>query len=136
MIRKLLAVFSVLAAGTMLLMLSNCARSQQLQAITISPPAVVYGAAVPPGFTQVPVKLTAYGYYIHPAATKDVSAEATWTVDIPTVASVDSTGNLTAGAGCGIANISASIYTDSGNTKGNVVVGTATITVDLSLIHI
>lgn len=129
MTRKWFGIAALILTALVLLSLSSCARDQKLQAVTITPPAVVYGAAVLPGVTQVPVQLTAYGSYIHPPETKDITTQVTWTVDIPNVAIIDSSGHLTAGPDCGIANVSASLYT-SGNTQGNVVVGFATITVD------
>ncbi|HSY90918.1 MAG TPA: hypothetical protein VK812_06065 [Candidatus Binatus sp.] len=128
--QRWLSLAGLVGAAALLLALANCARSQKLQAITITPSSVVYGSAVPSGTAQIPVKLTAYGSYIHPPETKDVTTQVKWSVDIADVAMVDSSGNLTAGPACGIANLSASIFTSSGNPQGNVVVGFATVTVD------
>jgi hypothetical protein len=128
--QKRLSLAGLVGAAALLLTSPNCARSQKLVSIDVTPSSVVYGAAVPVGVSQVPVKLTAYGSYIHPPETKDITAQVTWSTDIAGVASVDSSGSLTAGPACGIANLSASFYTSSGNPKGNVVVGFATVTVD------
>jgi len=128
MTRKWFGIAALVLTALVLLSLSSCARDQKLQGITISPSAVTYGAAVPAGVTQVPVLLTAYGSYIHPPETKNITTSVTWSSDIALVATVDSSGNLTAGPNCGIANISASSYT-SGNLNGNVVVGFVTVTV-------
>jgi len=127
MIRKWFGFSALVLVASSLLSLS-CARNQHLQAVNIVPSTVTYSSAVPQGVQQSPVKLTAYGSFIHPPETKDVTSEVTWTSDIPDVATVDSAGNLTAGAGCGVTNVSASFYT-SGNTKGNVVVGFMSVTV-------
>ena len=129
MTRKWFSIAALVLTALVLLSLSSCARDQKLQGITITPPAVVYGSAVPTGVTQVPVQLTAYGAYIHPPETKDITTQVKWSVDIANVAIIDTSGHLTAGPDCGIANVSATVYT-SGNTQGNVVVGFATITVD------
>jgi len=129
MTRKWFGIAAFILTAVVLLNLASCARDQKLQGITITPPAVIYGAAVQTGVSQIPVKLTAYGSYIHPPETKDITTQVKWTTDIANVGIIDSSGNLTAGPDCGIANVSATVYT-SGNTQGNVVVGFATVTVD------
>jgi hypothetical protein len=122
--------FSVLAGAAGLLMsLSSCARSQQLQGITISPSAFTYFSPSAPGSQPNPIPLTAYGAYIHPPETKDITSQVTWASDQTVVADVSSGGVLTAGTSCGVANISASFYT-SGKKSGNVVVGMMTVTVE------
>lgn len=129
MIWKWLGVFIILVMAAVVLNLSSCARSQQLQAITLSPSAFTYGSAATPGVQQTPIPLTAYGSYIHPPATKNITTQVTWTSDNAAVANVNNAGQLTAGTVCGIANISATMYT-SGSTSGNLVVGTMTTTVE------
>src|SRR5579864_6525662 len=118
------------AAGTLLLNLSSCARNQDLVSIQIVPSGFTYGSAVPSGLPQTPIPLTAYGTYIHPAETKNITTSVIWASDVTAVATVDNTGGLTAGVDCGGANISASVYTDGGNKNGNVVVGYMFVTVD------
>lgn len=112
-----------------LLSLSSCARSQQLTGITISPSAFTYFAPAAPGVTPNPIPLTAYGTFIHPPETKDITSQVTWSSNQATVAVVSSGGVLTAGTLCGTADVSATYYT-SGNTSGNLVVGTMTVTVE------
>ena len=130
MMRKslMVAAFMVMAAG--LLQLSSCARSQQLEGITVSPSAYTYFSPAPEGTSQTPIPLTAYGAYIHPPETKNITGQVTWASDNTIVADVNSSGQLTDGVACGVANISASLYTDAGKTNGNVVVGTMTVTVE------
>jgi hypothetical protein len=128
--RKWASLAGLVAAAAPLLSLSSCARNQDLVSITIAPPAITYGSAVPAGVIQTPVPLTAYGTYIHPQETKVITSRVTWASDITQVAIVDNGGNLTAGPDCGIANVSASFYTDNGNPNGNVVVASMTVTVD------
>ena len=127
---KWMGIVGIVVAAVWLLNLSSCARSQQLEGITISPSAFTYFSAAASGTQQTPIPLTAYGSYIHPVATKDITSRVTWSTDNSLVADVDSAGNLTAGVACGIGNISASFYTDGGNKNGNVVVGTMTVTVE------
>ncbi len=129
MIRKWLGVSALAVIALVLLNTSSCARSQKLQAITITPSAFTYGSAATPGVQQTPIPLTAYGSYIHPPETKDITTQVTWKSDNAAVADISNVGQLTAGTVCGIANISATVYT-SGDTSGNLVVGTMTTTVE------
>ena len=128
MIRKWFGVAVLLATAMVLLSLSSCARSQKLQGITISPSAFTYFSPAPAGVQQTPIPLTAYGSYIHPPETKDISSQVTWASDNTIVADVSSAGQLTDGVACGVANISATFYT-GGNNSGNLVVGFMTVTV-------
>jgi hypothetical protein len=130
MIRKYVMIVTLVVVAMCLLNLSSCTRNQQLEGITVSPATFTYFSAAPTGTTQTPIPLTAYGSYIHPPETKNITAQVIWTSDNTVVADVSSTGQLTDGVACGIANISASVYTDNGNMNGNVVVGTMTVTVD------
>jgi hypothetical protein len=130
MIRKWFGVTALIIAASSLLSLSSCARNQQLQGVTISPSAFTYFSPAPAGVQQTPIPLTAYGSYIHPQENKDITSQATWASDNTVVADVSSAGQLTDGVACGVANISASFFTDSGNKNGNVVVGYMTVTVE------
>jgi hypothetical protein len=126
---KWMGILGIVVAAIWLLNLSSCARGQQLEGISVSPSAFTYFSPGVSGVIQTPIPLTAYGSYIHPIATKDITSQVTWSSDNTLVADVDSAGNLTAGVACGIGNISASFYTDGGNKNGNVAVGTMTVTV-------
>jgi hypothetical protein len=130
MTRKWFGDTALFLTAIALLSLASCARDQHLNAITILPTGFTYFNPAPPGTTQTPVPLTAYGAYIHPIATKVITSQVTWASDNTIVADVNSAGQLTAGVACGVANISATSYTDGGNTNGNVVVGTMTVTVE------
>jgi Divergent InlB B-repeat domain len=127
--RKWLGVGALIVCGIALLSSSSCARSQQLTAITISPSAFTYFAPASPGSSPNPIPLTAYGTYIHPPETKDITSQVTWASNQTLVADVSSSGVLTAGLACGTANISATYYTD-GNKSGNLMVGFMTVTVE------
>jgi hypothetical protein len=127
---ELISICLLVGAAGLLSSLSSCARNQQLVGITIFPSGFTYGQAATPGISQTSVPLTAYGAYIHPPETKNITDSVIWASDVSAVAAVDSTGGLTAGISCGTANISASVYTDHGNPNGNVVVGFMSVTVD------
>jgi hypothetical protein len=116
------------AASALLLALPSCGH-QRLVAITVSPSQVIFGEPAQPGITQTPVQLTAYGTYIEPSETKNITNQVTWSTDVPSVVSVNG-GSVTAGQDCGVATVTASFFTHSGDPKGNVIVGTATVTVD------
>lgn len=102
----------------------SCGRGQQLIGIQVTPTAVVFGAADPALFVQ----LTATGTYAHPSATKDITSQVTWTSDTVQVAQVTSAGKVSPSTNCGTAGISASLLTN--NPSGNLITGTATVTVD------
>jgi hypothetical protein len=130
MIRKWFGISVLVLLGTSLLSVSSCARNQQLEGITINPSSYTYFSPAPSGATQTPIPLTAYGSYIHPPENKVITTQVTWATDNPVVADVNSSGQLTDGVGCGVANISATLFTDNGNTNGNAVVGFMTVTVE------
>jgi hypothetical protein len=130
MIRKWFGIAVVVILGMALLSVSSCARSQKLEGITISPSSYTYFSPAASGVSQTPIPLTAYGSYIHPPANKVITTLVTWATDNPLTAEVNSSGQLTDGVNCGVANISATMYTDNGNTNGNAVVGFMTVTVE------
>jgi hypothetical protein len=127
---KWISICLLVGAAGLLSSLSSCARNQQLEGIAISPSAFTYFSPAAPNAPQNAIPLTAYGAYIHPAQTKIITSEVTWASDETIVANVTSGGQLTAGTSCGVANISASVYTDAGNPNGNVVVGYMSVTVE------
>jgi hypothetical protein len=128
MFRKWFSIAALVASATLLLSLSSCGHNQHLVSIAVSPQAFTYFSAAPPNVQQTPIPLTAYGTYIHPPETKDITSQVTWTSDNTVVADVSSAGQLTDGTSCGVGNISASFFTD-GKKSGNVVVGFMTVTV-------
>jgi len=130
MIRKWFGIVALVVTASSLLSLSSCAHNQHLQGINIAPSSFTYFAPAVAGEQQTPIPLTAYGTYIHPPETKNITSKVTWASDNGIVAAVDSVGQLTAGVACGVANISASFFTDGGNKDGNVVVGYMTVTVE------
>jgi hypothetical protein len=134
-----LAMSAVVALGAFL-SLPSCGHDQKLVSLTITPTTSTFQE---PGFTPPPPnptqQYTVTATYIHPPATKDATSQATWSIDNG-VATMSSPGLFNASpppagsppgtAGpCGVADISASVPEGTGGS-GNVVIATATITVD------
>lgn len=114
----------------------SCAHDQQLVAISIEPTTETFGAAnIPvPADAGLQVQLRALGHYIHPPVTKDITDQVAWVSNTPQIATITSTGLLTAaGQACGGALVSATVTTNSsaGNrtSKGALVSGTMTTNV-------
>jgi hypothetical protein len=127
MYRKWFAIAALTLAAIVLLSLSSCARPQQLVGITVTPT----GSTITIAFGEVVgTQFTAYGTYIHPPATRDVTKTAVWTTDTPAIIAVDpTTAGLinTTGSGCGKnLGITATVKTSS---SGNIVIGSATMDV-------
>jgi hypothetical protein len=119
-----LAMGALVTMGA-ILSLPSCGHDQKLVSIQIQPSTFTFLTA---GLGQSE-QLTATGTYIHPPATKDITSQATWSVD-DGVVSVSSGLVQTVGNGaCGGADITASLPEGTGGV-GNIVNGYATITVD------
>jgi len=118
------ALAALVALGASL-SLSSCARSQKLVSLQIQPPTHTFLDPYPTGTEQY----TATGTYIHPPETRDVTNEATWTID-DGVVTMSTPGLFTPAKGyCGGGNISASVPEGTGGS-GNIVIAYATVTVD------
>ena len=132
MSRKQYRILSVVVAIASLVALPSCGNDNKLVSIAVQPSTAFF---LTPD-TTLTIKLTALGTYIHPPATKDISNKVTWTSDIPGLVTVDQTGMVaTSGNGsCGIANVTASFFTSANNPAGNVIMGTAAVTVHNSAI--
>lgn len=102
----------------------SCGHPMALQSITITPTSeTVTGPG--PDLPLLPVQYTAYGSFIHPTETVDITKYVTWTSDTPVIATVDTSPSPTPGlvtatgnGSCGIVNITA--------TAGKGVVGPGT----------
>ena len=133
--RKWFSIAAVLTAAMVLLSLSNCARSRKLVSIAVTPPGTNITLT---GFGQVVgTQFTALGTYIHPPESRDITSQAVWTTDSPSIITMDpSQPGLvnTTGTGCGTnLGVTASVYSDPANpSAGSVVVGTTTINVSFS----
>jgi hypothetical protein len=119
-----------LALGTLIvvgaaLALPSCGHDQKLVSMQISPSTYTFLFPTPSASEQY----TAVANYIHPPATKDVTSQATWSVDNGVVTingGLVSPANTT---GCGGATISAMVPEGTGGAS-NIVVAYATTTVD------
>ncbi len=113
----------------------GCGRPQQLVSITIQPDTETFGDANTPVIDDagLNVQLRAFGNYIHPPVTKDITNRVTWTSNSPDVATVSASGLLMAkGNACGNSLITATVLTNTdGNehSTGAIVTGTMTATV-------
>ena len=122
------AAGGVLAA---LLAMLSCAHDQQLTSIEVQPTTENFGAADP---SLGPVQLIAYGHYIHPPVTKDITDQVLWSSNTPTVAVVTSTGALSpGGVACGNALVTATVKTNSSeggrSSSGAIISGSMTANV-------
>jgi hypothetical protein len=111
--------------AALLLGMSGCAHELRLVEITVHPATVEF-------FTPNPgseVHFTAIGTYIHPPGTRDITNQVTWGTAIPQLLNVNGGVVSPTGAGCGVADVSASLNKNTGNSA-NVVIGYATVTVN------
>lgn len=126
---------SVAAVGVLGLLAAmlSCGHDQQLVAVTIQPGTETFGSSSTPlsADAGATAQLYAYGHYIHPPVTKNITTQVTWASNTPAIATVAAGGALTAtGNGCGNSLISATVQTNSSSggisSSGAVVVGFAT----------
>jgi len=122
MIRKWFVASALVIAACSLLSLSSCAHNQHLVGITIQPGNGTFGAVDPSAFFLY----KAYGTYIHPPKTVDITSQVTWQTDNPQVAQFTSPGTVSPNTSCGVAQIFASMH-DSPN---DIVSNSVSITVD------
>ncbi len=105
---------SVLVMVAALSALPSCGFKRQLVSITIDPPiASIVGP-------DVVVNFKAYGNYIHPPETTDITESVVWTSAAPQVISiVSNTGVATSGVACGTnITITATAYSNPSNQTG------------------
>jgi len=123
-----LAMSALMAVGATL-SLPSCGHDQKLESIQVQPSSYTFLQNVQ-GSTAT---YKAYGTYIHPPATKDISTEVTWYANVPGVATIASGatngGVLTTQGTCGISDISATAPEGTGGAQ-NIVVGYGSVTVN------
>ncbi len=119
---KWISVFGLIGAGIWLLSLSSCARSTKLTGITIQPPSGTFGAVDPSLYFQ----FKAFGTYIHPPKTVDITNQVTWQSDNPQVIQITSAGVASPNLNCGVAQVFAEMH----NGDNDIVSNSASITVD------
>src|SRR5271154_2966560 len=114
---KWFGVFALIATATLLFSLSSCAYNQPLISINIPFSGGTFGAPDPSLYFD----FKAFGTYVHPPATKDITDIVTWQTDNPQVAQVGSTGVVSPNTGCGLANIYATYYDSPNDVVSNSV---------------
>src|SRR5258708_13137112 len=107
---KWYSMIALITTAIFLFNVSNCGFNQHLTSISIAPSSFTYGSAAPANSGQTPIPLTAYGTYIHPPETKDITDQVIWASDTP-VPVVVSTGHLTPGPHSRATTTSASLFT-------------------------
>jgi len=122
MIRKWFGVTVLVLAAASLLSLSSCAHNTHLQGINIMPGDGTFATVDPTAFFQY----RAYGTYIHPPKTVDITSQVTWQSDNPQVAQFTGPGVVSPNTNCGVAQIFATMH-DSPN---DIVSNQVSITVD------
>ncbi len=121
---KWVSIGVLMVVGATLMSQPSCARSQQLVAITLQPSE----GFVFEGYNAAG-QFTAYGSFIHPPETKDISDKVVWTLDIANFGTITQTGlvTYTRTDGCGSGLVNATYNTPPGNPSGSVVVGSAPV---------
>lgn len=121
------------ACAVSVLMLSalwvGCGHPTQLVEMSLNPSsATVTGLSA-----GAKVQFTAYGRFIHPDETRDITPQVTWTTSIPDVATVDNKGLVTStGFACGTTTVTATAGRDlqGVGSDTNIRTATATFTVE------
>ncbi len=136
MLRMAIRFCGVWALCSIMLFIPSCGRDQQLVSISIQPSTETFGSSTTPVNEDAgaSVQLAALGTYIHPPVTKDITNQVTWASNTPQIATVSTTGLLTAtGLGCGNSLVSATITKNSSDggigSTGAIVTGSMTATV-------
>jgi hypothetical protein len=115
MSRKWFSVLALIVTATVFLSLSSCAYNQHLVSIAIQPSGATFGAADPTLF----VDFKAFGTYVHPPQTKDITTQVTWQTDTPQVAQVTGLGVVSPNIGCGTAEVFATFRDGSNDVVSN-----------------
>src|ERR1700727_104035 len=114
MSRKWFSIIILVAAAIFLLTVSSCGYNQHLVSIQVVPPGATFNSV---GSSII---FKAIGTYEHPPQTRDITDQATWSVDSQGLVSITNTSLVTALSICGSGNLTASYY-----DSPNVVTGSA-----------
>jgi hypothetical protein len=123
--RKWFSIAALMTVAISLLSVSSCGHDQKLVSIALQPSSgfVFEG----PNATG---QFTAYGTYIHPPETKDITDQVAWTINIANFATISQSGLITYTRtdGCGSGEVTASVYNDPSNpSAGSVVTASAPV---------
>jgi hypothetical protein len=121
---KLVNTAGLMFVAAILLSQPSCARPQQLVAINLSPAGGFVFSG--PGATGI---FTAFGVYIHPPETKDITDQVVWSINIENFGTITQQGVITyeRSDGCGSGLVNATYSNPPGNPSGSVVVGSAPV---------
>jgi len=110
--RKVFGIVVLMGVAAALLSTPSCARDQELVGLTLQPS----GGFTFEGF-GAQGQFTAYGSYIHPPETKDLSGKVVWTINIGNFGAVSATGlvTYTRTDGCGSGEVVATFYSNPKN---------------------
>jgi hypothetical protein len=123
MYRKWFSIAALVAAATLMLNLFGCAHNQHLVSIQVQPSAGgTFFSVDPNAFFD----FRAFGTYVHPPHTADITDQVTWETDNPQVIQVTSKGVVSPSLGCGFGNVFATMK-DGSNL---IVSNSAQVTVD------
>jgi len=124
MIRKWFGTVLLALLALALLNTSGCARDQKLVGITLSPA----GGYVFEGYGAIG-QFTAYGTFIHPPETKDITGQVVWSIDIGNFGTITQQGQITYQRTdlCGSGLVNATYNNPPGNPSGSVMVGSAPV---------
>jgi len=117
----------VMVALGVFLSLPGCGHQRQVVSLTISPSSFTFLNNNPA--QEGTEQYTATATYIHPPGTKDVTSQASWSVNYPIVTINAGTVAPVGGSSCGGATITATMPEGTGGAS-NIVSGYATVTVD------
>jgi hypothetical protein len=117
-----LALGALITIGT-LVSLPGCGHSQKLVGLEVAPAGFTFTLPNPGATGQ----FSAIATYTHPPATKDVTTQATWSVD-DAVVNI-SQGVVTTNGSCGSANVRATMPEGTGGAS-NIVIGYSFVTVN------
>ena len=113
-LRRLLVIALVILSA---ILIPGCAAPQKLESVTVLPADTTLGA------TGLQVHYKAYGVFVHPPATLDITNSVAWASSSPQIISIDNTGVADYVMGCGTNILITATYTHN----GSVMVGTATV---------
>jgi hypothetical protein len=127
MSRKQFTTLAVVLAVGSLLSLPSCGLPQQLDGVSIQPGSGTFLDPDP----NISINFKAYGAFVHPVATKDITSQAVWTTDVTGLVTITQAGVVTpTGNGCGVVNVLATVSDSPHTPKGQVYIGHATVTID------
>jgi len=119
---RLLCVFAILFG---LCAIQACSEGQKLVGIMVSPP----NTSITGG--PLSVDYSAFGNYVHPPESKDLTHSVVWSSSSPQIVSIDPNTGVATSSPINCGNnilITAALYTKPGNpASGTVAVGTATV---------